>query len=408
MTPPLSNQIEDRRPRVGLAWAGNPSAPTTWSGIPAGVLRALADLEVESVAIAAGLSARLEFVAGLLLAAARLHRTARGPVRSRLRAARTAALFTASEMAALRTIAVARNLKRQPAFDGIIQMGSGFTLPHGTPIVTFEDMTVRQALRLPYAQWQALSAREAEARVRAQASLYERARACCFSTSWAAASAVEEYGVDASKVHVVGIGRNHDVAPTARDWSRPRFLFVGGDWERKNGDAVVRAFSRLRRRVGNARLDLVGGHPSLDVEGVHGHGPLSLADPDQRAQLDHLFAVSTCFVMPSVCEPAGIVFVEAAAAGLPAIGSAVGGSAELIGPGGHVVDPFDDNALMAAMLEMADPVRAEALGALASQHSTSFTWRQVAERLMRALSPSGLDVTTFAGVLGDAPHASRG
>jgi glycosyltransferase involved in cell wall biosynthesis len=43
-----------------------------------------------------------------------------------------------------------------------------------------------------------------------------------------------------------------------RDWSTPRFLFVGNDFERKNGVAVVSAFKRLRDQVSEARLDVVG------------------------------------------------------------------------------------------------------------------------------------------------------
>ena len=84
---------------------------------------------------------------------------------------------------------------------------------------------------------------------------------------------------------MVGIGRNHTVVEPSRDWMKPRFLFVGGDWQRKNGDAVLRAFDRLRSRIPGARLDLVGNHPEVSMEGVYGHGWLSLADAEERAEL---------------------------------------------------------------------------------------------------------------------------
>ena len=38
---------------------------------------------------------------------------------------------------------------------------------------------------------------------------------------------------------VVGFGRNCEPRPVPRDWREPRFLFVGVDWQRKNGEAVV-------------------------------------------------------------------------------------------------------------------------------------------------------------------------
>ena len=68
-----------------------------------------------------------------------------------------------------------------------------------------------------------------------QRRMYRSARGCCFETHWAAASAIEDYEVEDRKVHVVGIGPNHMVPPTGREWYPPRFLFVGKDWQRKTG-----------------------------------------------------------------------------------------------------------------------------------------------------------------------------
>ena len=84
-------------------------------------------------------------------------------------------------------------------------------------------------------------------------------------THWAADSIVADCHVPRERVHVIGIGRNHVVAPALdRDWDRPRFLFIGRDWKRKNGDAVVRAFREVRAKVPAAQLALVGGHPRID------------------------------------------------------------------------------------------------------------------------------------------------
>ena len=170
-----------------------------------------------------------------------------------------------------------------------------------------------------------------------------------------------------------------------RDWETPRFLFVASDWQRKNGDAVVRSFTRLRQRLPTARLDVVGNHPRIVVDGVIGHGWLSLADDAQRRQLERLFESSTCFVMPSWCEPSAIAYVEAAAAGIPSIGSTVGGSAHLIGDGGCVVDPADEEGLLDAMLTLADADTAREAGARALARSEQFTWLEVATQILAAL-----------------------
>ena len=165
---------------------------------------------------------------------------------------------------------------------------------------------------------------------------------------------------------VVGYGRNIDVAaPVERDWHTPRYLFVGKDWDRKNGAAVVRAFRRLRRDIPEAELHLEGLHPPVDEEGVTGHGRLNFDSPEGNAQLRSLFARATCFVVPSKIEPFGIVYIEAAAAGLPSIGTSVGGTATSIGDGGITVDPRDDAALYEAMCRLADPETARSLGAVA-------------------------------------------
>jgi glycosyltransferase involved in cell wall biosynthesis len=162
---------------------------------------------------------------------------------------------------------------------------------------------------------------------------------------------------------------------------------------------VLSAFSRVRERQPEARLDVVGGHPRLDVSGVVGHGPLSRTDPAERELVAALYRSATAFVMPSLHEPAGIVYVEAGAAGVPSIGSTDGGAATMIGPGGRVVDPRDPDQIYAAMLELADPQTAQRLGDLARRHASLFTWRQVAERLIRALAIPGVDPGALADFL---------
>ena len=89
--------------------------------------------------------------------------------------------------------------------------------------------------------------------------------------------------------------------------------------------------------------------------------------------------------MPSLCEPSAISYVEAAAAGVPSIGSAVGGSGELIGDGGCVVDPRDEEALFGAMLGLSDGEVARKAGARALRGADRFTWPAVAGRILAAL-----------------------
>jgi glycosyltransferase involved in cell wall biosynthesis len=218
--------------------------------------------------------------------------------------------------------------------------------------------------------------------------------ACCTASHWTAASLRDDYGLPAERVHVVGLGSNHEPseapAPAA---GSPRFLFVGREWERKNGPLLLRAFARLREELPDARLDLVGGHPPVSAPGVTGHGPLRLDRPDEAARVSELFSTATCFVLPSEVEPFGLVYVEAALAGVPSIATTVGGAGTIVVDGtGLLVPPRDEGALIHAMRKLADPAMARRMGAAARERAGRFAWALVGTRLLRALGvPGGED-----------------
>jgi glycosyltransferase involved in cell wall biosynthesis len=148
-----------------------------------------------------------------------------------------------------------------------------------------------------------------------------------------------------------------------------------------------------------ATLDVIGGHPPLQQAGVSFHGVLSQAREQEREIILGLFARATCFVMPSLVEPFGIAYVEAASAGIPSIGSSMGGPRDVIGTdGGAVVAPNDEDALLEAMLRLAEPETARRMGDAARERSALYTWPKVAERLLRALglsAPGGRGLAEF-------------
>lgn len=273
-------------------------------------------------------------------------------------------------------------LRRAHSLDAILSIGSSATVRTSLPLATYEDMTVRQGLAVGDPWVASRPASELRAWVRRQSVIYARAGRVLTMGSWAADSIVRDYGVPRERVRVVGAGVNHVAEPASRDWSKPRFLFVGRDFERKNGAAVVRAFAALRAERPDAQLDVVGVHPPLDLPGVVGHGPLAIGDAEDRARMNHLLSQSTCFVMPSRYEPFGIVYAEAATAGIPSIATTVGGT--FVNEGcGRRVDPTDDAALLDAMRELADGERARALGERARRRAALFTWPMVAGRVVR-------------------------
>jgi glycosyltransferase involved in cell wall biosynthesis len=382
---------------IGVVFETDPRDPRAWSGVPASLSAALGAVgaTVEHISVQ---PPRVVYpLTRDVLALLRLRRTRQADLGTTVEFSRLVADIS-PEMAAVRTRVLARRLRRLPRLDGLVQIGSNVSPPpSASPFVTFEDMTIAQVTQHPYAGWAALSPDSLDRRRRRQSRLFHRARTCCVASPWAARSVISDYGVAPGKVHVVGMGRNHELGRGSRDWREPRFLFVGLDWERKNGEGVLRGFARLRRRNPAVRLDVVSRHPPIDVDGVTGHGPLDR--PSERATYEGLFGTATCFVMPSHYEPFGIVHAEAAAAGIPSIGTSVGGASFVIGEGGRAVDPGDDEALFAALAELSEPDVARRLGAVAEERSALFTWRAVAERVLRALSPPGVATDGLARFL---------
>jgi len=130
---------------------------------------------------------------------------------------------------------------------------------------------------------------------------------------------------------------------------RPRVLFVGGDFQRKGGYDLLRMW-REHRFGERADLHLMTS-ASIDPQslsgGVHIHFGIDAHTP---GWLD-LWRKADMFVLPTRNEAFGMVFQEAAAAGLPAIGPRLNAIPELIADGrtGLVIPPQDDRALADAI-----------------------------------------------------------
>lgn len=148
----------------------------------------------------------------------------------------------------------------------------------------------------------------------------------------------------------------------------------------KAHDVLLRAFDRARRarKPGEPalRLLLVGDDPfgsgRTDAEAIARE--LALGDgvlfAGIRRDVPRLLASSDCFVMCSLWEGLGLVFLEAMACGLPVLATRVSAVPEVVieGRTGVLVPPADEIALSHAMLALADdPARRAALGAAGAE-----------------------------------------
>jgi glycosyltransferase involved in cell wall biosynthesis len=151
----------------------------------------------------------------------------------------------------------------------------------------------------------------------------------------------------ARRTRVVHLGT--DVPPAAAlPPAEPTLVTVGNLIARKRHADVIEAMALLRDRRPDLRYVVVGDGPQREPlrELAAARGVAERVD--LRGRLPHAEAVAaargaTVFVLPSVAEAFGVSYVEAMAAGVPAIGSrgedgpeeiaAAGGGIELVAPG---------------------------------------------------------------------------
>jgi glycosyltransferase involved in cell wall biosynthesis len=177
-----------------------------------------------------------------------------------------------------------------------------------------------------------------------------------------------------------------DVPPVAhRSNGAVRMVTVAHLVGRKRHEVVLRALARLAPERRPEYLVIGDGPCRTTLErlaaelGVTDRVRFAGQLPNERAVAEA--AKCDLFVMPGVEEPFGVAFVEAMAAGLPAIGSRGEGGPEDIaaaGPGMVLVEP-DDAGGLASVLERLTADRAELarLGAAARETvAANFTWER--------------------------------
>lgn len=188
-------------------------------------------------------------------------------------------------------------------------------------------------------------------------------------SEWAQRSLIEDYGVDAERIRILApgaspdyfeIGRQRLAAPQGDALNgnagpegddRPvRILFVGGDLQRKGGDLLLEC---MRGPLGErCELHLVTKDTSVSPRhNVHVYRNVGPNSPE----LLRLFAAADVFALPSRAECLAVVLMEATAAGLPVVTTAVGALDEAVrsGQSGFVVPVGDAGALGRALETLA-------------------------------------------------------
>lgn len=202
--------------------------------------------------------------------------------------------------------------------------------------------------------------RSLQPNIRRDGDIFERAQAIVSTSQWAADDLRTMYPACRTPIHVLPNPVTLELFDPAwiderrrRTGERPRCLFMGGDFPRKGGYLLLDAWQRggFAQR---AQLHIVTDWPirgrlgpSVEVErGVTA----------QSARWASAWRKADLFVMPTANEAFGLVYQEAGAAGLPAIGTRLNAVPEVIEDSrtGILIAPDARDELIAALSRLID------------------------------------------------------
>lgn len=178
-----------------------------------------------------------------------------------------------------------------------------------------------------------------------------------------------------------------DAASNGGLFERPTFLYVGYRGGYKNFLFLLRAFARAASVVKTIHLTVVG--PPLNAEERWQIYFLGLSDKvdcivyPNESTLKRLYQLSVALLYPSRYEGFGIPPLEAMACGTIPVTANTTSLPEVVGDGGIMLDPADENAWTDCIIKLACPFpERDALLARGRDRVKKFTWTEcVAQHL---------------------------
>ncbi len=374
-------------PQIVAATLGDPFGRLTWSGIAYHLFTQLRNV--------GALVAAVDVESGVLEGAARVAAFSPDRRRWRQRYMADVSALGRAVRAARTKVAVRRVRAAGHPTEALLQLGAVFDcseVPGPRVRASYHDGNLALYLRRADALLDPRS-RAVRAALAFERRVYDRTDVIFTMSEWLRRSFIEDFGQRPEKVRAIGAGPNFDELPepVRRCWEPARLLFVGkGDFTRKGGPVLLKAFARVRERHPDAELWMVG--PPADptpAPGVRYLGRISRETPHGRAELERIFDQATVFVLPSLYEPFGVAFLEAMAYGLPCVGTTTCAMPEIVEDGvtGLLAPPGDADALTDCLTALVSaPDRASSMGAAGRERMTArYTWAAVAARIVDAL-----------------------
>jgi len=169
------------------------------------------------------------------------------------------------------------------------------------------------------------------------------------------------YDIPSEKIKTIYLGLDLDCVPIDDQLEKERFhrpimLLVGGNVQRKGLPVILKTIPELLKEIPGLTLQVIGKNQNIGRMKKLA-GKLGVMDSVEfigwipPEKIKTYYRKASVFVMPSLMEGFGLVFLEAMAQGLPVIGGNVGGTLELIkdGENGILVSPRNSQALKKAI-----------------------------------------------------------
>lgn len=286
---------------------------------------------------------------------------------------------------------VGRQLEKMKALGRPILMVGKEYFPHpdyrGLPYFIFIHHTMRLALSDGVTPWLP-PPHDVERFLERETLLYQHARHIFVGGQFLLDNLVQAYGVQPDRITIAGGGPHpyfeaHPAVEIPERFTN-QLIFVGWDFGMKGGPDLLKAFELARRQRPELTLMVAGPDRSQwrDQPGVRWLGLVGSKD-----ELIQLYRGSDLFVMPSLRDSFGFVFLEAMTQGVPCIGTNINAMPEIIEDSrtGFIVPARNPEALAAAILRFYErEENRRAMGEAAQARvQERYTWPRVADLILK-------------------------
>jgi glycosyltransferase involved in cell wall biosynthesis len=160
------------------------------------------------------------------------------------------------------------------------------------------------------------------------------------------------------------------------------------DYPGGNNERLLRAYGMYRRRTAQPLPLVVAGRDverylrsrgfsATELEGVRFIGFV----PNERLAL--AYSLADCFVLATLFESFGLPILEALSTGCPAIVPKTGAGPEVAGSAARLIDPYDEDDIAAALLEVTgSPELRARMARDGVLRARNFSWRQAAQSIL--------------------------